>query len=505
METKAQLEKRIENIKRKKLIALKKIEQYKNQNKIEYFVPPPDDWIWESNKTCFYQNPPQKKLIEAWSNETYKIFTFTGGNRTGKSTIGVAIAFSCLFGYFPWDKSKTPINDVPYKVLIIGQKWDEHIQKTLIPKLKEWWPKNRLVKTKKNNQGVDSEWIDITTGSVLHIMSNRQEPDAFEGSDYDLIICDEPPREEIHEAATRGLIDRGGRQLFTATLLKEPWVNRQIINARNEDGTPDRTVYNVHAHMTDNIGYGLTKYNVDEYKRRYRNKPELLKARVDGIPSYMSGIIYPEFKRELHLKKRFRKGIPLDWLVDISIDIHPKEPQAVVFVATCPRNYKYVIHEIFEHGSGKYIAQKIIKIINKNQYRINKIVIDPFSKGDSNNPEGSTFEQMDRVFSNYGYYLDLGSKDLDSGIILVKEWLMSENDEPALFFFDDLVRTFYEIEGWMWDPKTGKPIDKDDHLMENLRRAIQLETRWYPMEDEDEDFEYEWITQNKTVNSVTGY
>jgi hypothetical protein len=484
----------------------KGIAKYQQDNKLEFFKPPPKGWVPDVNKTAWYHNPHQAKLFKAWMNPVYKIFALTGGNRTGKTHTAVAVVISCLHGYWIWDEFKTPINQVPFKVMMIGQKWEDHIAKTLIPKLKDLWPKRYSVKTKKNNQGVEHEWI-LPNGSVLHIMSNRQEVDSYEGGDYDLIVPDEPCKEDIWDAATRGLIDRGGKALITATLLKEPWMDRNIIKARLDDGRPDPTVFSVYAKMTDNIGYGITQENVDEYKHRYRNKPELLKARVEGIPSYMAGLVWNLIRNqpsgEGHLKDRFKRGIPIDWMIDIGIDVHPKEPQAALFLATSPKGYKYVVEEIFENMSAKQLAQEIVKLVRLKNYRVNKIIIDPFAKADENSPDGSMFTIIDNEFAKFGLGpIYPGSKDQKSGIDLVKGWLMTENEEPALFFFNDLVRTIWEIEGWMWKPETGKPVDKDDHMCENLRRLIQLDTVWEePEEEEDED-----IPQKRsTANPITGY
>ena len=83
--------------------------------------------------------------------------------------------------------------------------------------------------------------------------------------------------------------------------------------------------------------------------------------------------------------------------------------------------------------------------------------------------------------------------------------LKGPNNEPSLFVFDDCVRFIYEIEGYMWEMKdgkpTGKPKDKDDHMMENLYRILLENTQWYEMEYEDED----QPVIRSTANVVTGY
>jgi hypothetical protein len=485
---------------------LAKIDKYQRENKIFYWFPPPYGWKPDPNKTCHYHNPPQAKLIKAWANKQHEIYTFTGGNRSGKTTLSVAIAIASVLGYFPWDKNKTPINDIPCKVLMLGQKWEDHIAKTLVPKLWEWWPKNLPVKTRKN-QYTDVVWT-LENGSVIHIMSNRQEVDSFEGGDYDVFLPDEPPKEPNWDAIIRGLIDRGGRTLLTATMLKEPWAHQKIIKARNEDGTPDRTVYNVHTTMEENVGYGLTQKFVERYKWRYRNNPKVLQARVAGIPSYMQGLVINRFNREIHLKRRF--DIPTDWLIDIEIDVHPREQQAVLFIATNPRNERYLCDEIWMHGDGTAVGHAIVRRIIQRAYRrVNYIEIDPLAKSDSNNDD-TTRGKIDKVLREFALNnrwfnprpVGIATKDKDSGILAINEHLLGPNNEPSIWMFDDLVVTPFEVEGWMYDQETQKPQDKDDHFPECWYRAMLLNTRWYePEESEDEDY----VRPRATGNIHTGY
>lgn len=473
-----------EKLKTEELKHLKIKAKHESENKITLF-----------NTKAIPANPPQEKLLKAWENPNYKIFTFCGGNRLGKTTIGVIIALSTLFGKWPWNEEEIPFpHNKPRKIRYVGQGWEDHIKQVVIPALKEWWPRNRPLETRKNNQGVDYLWVDKKTGGVINIMSNNQEVRHFEGWDGDLIVNDEPTRREIRIANARGLVDRQGRELFCATLIGEAWIDREIIKKKLPDGRPDRSVFNVTGTIWDNMGFGLTEKGINQFESTLSEEEK--QVRLFGIPSYMQGLVLPQFNRDKHLKPRFKKGVPIDWLVDIAIDIMPKEPQAVLFMATSPRNYKWVVEEIFEHLGGKQLAQEIIKSIHRNHYRVNKIIIDPLAKADENCPEGSTYTQIENVLAQYenretkqAYLLDLGSKDLKSGIILAKDYLITETGESAVFFFEDLIRTTWEIEGWMWNSKTGKPVEKENHMMENFRRLLQLETRWYePDEVEDEDY-----------------
>jgi len=419
---------------------------------------------------------------------------FAGGIVHHNTTIGTVMAFSTMFGYWPWDKDKLLYfsHDKPRKVRYIGQDWEKQIKTVLIPELEKWWPANRKVIKKKNNQGIDAYWKDELTGSTLELMSNGQESDLHEGWSGDLIIYDEPCKRSIRVANARGLIDRSGRELFCMTLLKEAWISREVINAVDENGRPDKTVFNITGDISNNVGYGITQEGVDQFVKTL--SPDEYDARIKGIPSYMSGLVYPAFVRKTHLRERFK--IPLDWIVDIAIDIHPRVEQAILFCAVSPRGDKYLCNEIWGHGDGKWVAEEIVGCIKYCNYRVGTIIIDPLSKGDGNN-DNTVFDKVQRILWSHGIPLKTASKDKNSGILEIKNHLKGPNNEPSLFIFNDLVRTIFEIEGYMYDKDTQKPMDKDDHMMENLYRLMLLDTQWTPIDHwADNDVEQTYSGRN---------
>lgn len=421
-------------------------------------------------------NPLQKQLIEAWENPKYKVFTYSGANRIGKTTSLVIIALSVLFGEWPWSGKKfTFPHKEPRKVRLVGQGWETHIKAVLIPELEFWWPGNRRVTKKKNNQGVDYFWKDERSGSTLEILSSAQASDIAEGWKGDLVGYDEPPTRDMRVACARGLIDRQGRELFCMTLLKEAWIHREVVKAKLANGEIDPTVINLNGDISVNVGYGLTQAGVDQFAKTLTEDEK--QARLSGKPSYMSSLVCPRFQRELHIKDRFK--IPLDALVDISIDFHPSKPWAINFLATLKNNFKYICEEMKERGNPKYIAEAIVRKIRENDYRVNSITIDPLSKGDENNDE-TVFAIMSRVLASYGHTLDVASKDKDNGIAILNNLLWTENEMPALYFFKDCIHTIEELENWMYDPDTLKPAKKDDDFCEVTYRNCLKNTEWFP-------------------------
>jgi hypothetical protein len=213
----------------------------------------------------------------------------------------------------------------------------------------------------------------------------------------------------------------------------------------------------------------------------------------------MSGLILPEFNRNTHIKKKLKK-LPIDWVLDISIDFHPSKPWAVVFLATDSRGFKYIIDEMWESGSWKAVGESIVRRIRQYGMRVANIIIDPLCKGDANSDlhEMSVYDKMYDLFKAYGHTLRVASKDKEGGIHLLQTLLMTENEMPAIFFFDNLRRTIQEVEGWMYDDN-GKPAKVDDDMVECLYRLILLDTEYEEMDDEWEE------PQRQTASNCTGY
>ena len=484
----------------------KRIEAEWEGNKLLY-LPRPLSWHLEEGTGHKGPNPKQQLILDAWGDTSIKVFTFCGGNRTGKTSIEVWMAFSVMFGEFPWSGEKIwfPHNK-PRKVRLIGQDWEKHIKTVVEPALNEWWPRSRKVEKKKNNVGVDALWTDVKTKSTLEIMSNGTESELHEGWMGDLICYDEPPKRDIRVANARGLVDRQGREFFCMTLLKEAWIDREVIKARNEDGTPDKTVFNAHAEIYDNVGYGLTIEGVEQFAKTLKEHEK--DTRLKGIPSYMHGIVLTNFRRERNLIPRIKK-LPLDWIIDVAIDFHPSKPWDILFMATDGRNFKYLVDEIHDHGNWKTIGEDIIRKLKKYGCRVNIIEIDPLAKGDAQSDLAgeSVFDKLMVLFLAYGYVLQTASKDKENGIVMVNDLLFTQNEMPALFVFDDLKVTPQQMEDWMYDKETGKPSKDDDDMVENLYRLVLLGTQYSPPGDEDDEWEMRRrrINGNNGRNRITGY
>jgi hypothetical protein len=438
---------------------------YQQGNRIEFFVRP---------------NPPQAEVIEAFLDPRYMIIILSGGNQIGKTLILCVLGIAMMHGYLPWDgrRIKWVSHSGPRKTRLIGTDWAAHKPEGQIYEtLEEWWPQSREVVTRGSQNCPKNIWRDVKTGSTMVMASAESKVKAHAGKKFDLLLCDEPVARPIWVENKRGLMARHGKAVFAATLLDEDWMDIELIRARDKFGRLDRSVYNVEATIYDNLGYGLTKEGIEQFEKGLTEEEK--QARMLGIPSSRLGLVMKQFNVQRNMR---RKGvIPLDWIVHIAFDWHPRKQQAILFVAQNSRGEWWVIDEIWEHGSGKMYAEEIVRRVKANSYRVEySILIDALAKGDTNNDDGCTYEQVEKVLTTHKLSLDVGTKDRDSGITEIQDCLLSQNGVATLFVMEHCVRTLHEMQSWKWNKDTQKAVEENDDMMSNLYRIILRATKWFP-------------------------
>lgn len=409
----------------------------------------------------------------------------------------------------------------PVNIIITGEDWKLHLGRVIVPELKKWAPIN-FYQTKKNEQGVEFYWEWITK-STFTLMSYTQEDDLFESFRAQGAWEDEPPPKSKHTALSRGLLLDNGKTLMTLTPLKEAWILDDIVlSGRKDIGVVDNLM------ITDNpdlynsdkavlVGMGLTdeqagqffdlllyedkaagrpvtdkghaaemflERTVDESLHENISKLKILKfikdidpadvpPRVFGQFKSLVGRVLKQFDYTVHAVKPFK--VPTDWPVTVMIDFHLSTPQAISYWAVNKQDIHYCVKETWQNLSAAEIADDIIRK-KLAVFRIENAFIDPLSKGDTayvRNMLGSdikdAFSTIYDKLGEHGITLRVASKDKDSGVKNVQEWLRGPNGLPTCYVFNDCDRHLFEVQRWVFD-EHGKPIKENDHFMENWYR-----------------------------------
>lgn len=416
-------------------------------------------------------------------------------NRFGKSEMGCAEDIAHTIGERVWYPKSHPMRTLgikpsPTKGLIITTDWDK-VDEIFTGKTGKLWtfiPRSEIKSQKKNHSGVICE-LEFKNGSIIRFDTHKSfmsNPLGSESSDWDWIHVDEPITEAHWKAVSRGLVDRGGKAWFTATLLSEPWINRmfvpshddnekELIEQHTADGRPLK--YMMTGTMYDNPY--LTEEAITDFEAELTDDEK--QCRIYGIPLHLSGLVYKEFEAHRHVLKQIPAGWtdyhlpPARYTYGFAIDPHPRTPNAVLFFCVDPFGNIYFYDEIYEAVSIEGLAALIrsrqeggrhfyIKLLDPLAY-----IPDPVKR----------ITSMEQELSAHGVFCLKAPKDLATGIPNARSYLRKPS---GVYFAPTLKRTLYEINNYVWDDKHGvpsnKPRDEDDHMMENMYRILLQHPRY---------------------------
>jgi|DEB0MinimDraft_3_1074331.scaffolds.fasta_scaffold00708_10 phage terminase large subunit-like protein len=411
-----------------------------------------------------YAYVPHDKQMEFHAS-TDKLKAFIGGNRSGKTTAAI---LDCLIQSV--DKDFLPDNLKPYKhhegefyCRLVSPDFTSTMEGVIFHKIRQWVPRAAL-KGGSWDKAYDKQRrvLRFANGSWWDFLTYEQDLDKFSGAALHRVCYDEEPPgdkgEAIRQECRARLVDFGGDEVFAFTpLLGLSWAYDAIWERRHDD---DVTV--VQVDMDDNPHLdqdakrdflaGLTK--------------EEAEARKSGKFVHFSGLFYPEYSDETHLREAPNR----DHLKgqDIVVGIDPGfRRTGVVWVAFDNDNGAFVFDEFYPQEMVVGPISEAIK--DRNEFwGVDPIyVIDPSARNRATiNAEG-----VEAEFAREGIYCEHGQNDRASGILEVKARLQ----QHRLVFSSDCRNILWEISRYRRDPRSNDEfaaIKRDDHLLDAMRYAI---------------------------------
>ena len=444
---------------------------------------------------------PHEKQQWFHAHGDYKYRYVRTGNRFGKSDMGAAEDVAWAVGARLWLPPDDPNYDKgipkrPTKGLIIAIDWDkcEEIFTNEADglgrgKIWKFLPKARYVTHHRNHSGrVDCITVESMHGgnstiyfdTVQSFMKNRM---SQESSNWDWVHIDEPIPEDMWKGVSRGLVDAGGSAWFCCTPLNQPWINDFFLPNAVYEPDMDKVNYFdkkkvvIVGSMFDNPY--LDKENISDYEETLTEDER--QCRIHGVPLAMAGMVYKEFNHNTHIFREAPHGWkdistpPDDYAIYYAIDPHPRTPHAVLFAAVAPTGEIFFYRELFEASYIAELSANIRQIVDGKN--VVKAICDPIAY--LKNPVDET-TMADEFFAN-GVFFEKATKDLSRGILESKAELAKPR---RLYFSENLHRTIWEFEHYVWDQEKGKPVDKDDHMMECFYRLILTGLEYVPVDDE---------------------
>lgn len=420
----------------------------------------------------FYRPMPKQDAFHR-AAALYRRRLFEAGNRYGKTTMGAAEDCSWLRGYRPFYPEGDParragIPTHPVKGAIVTADWEKTREVWTEDsgenpgKLWKFLPRKDVASTDAHQSGALKS-VTMKNGSMVKfvpVKAWKQDAMIAESSDYDFIHVDEPCPEAMFKGLARGLMDRRGSAWFTLTALTEPWIQDWFFP---EDGHCVRdgawaeraTVYE-NTHLSAEAIADFEATLSDDEKE----------CRLLGVPMRLAGLVYKEFSQDRHVLTEEPKGWsdwkpPTEWAHYFHIDPHPQTPMAVLFCAVSPLGQHFYYDEIFDRCTVEELAKKIRQRLsgrNVIRGRVDPIAVirDPIT-------DTSIMQELAR----HGVHVTQATKDKSFGISNAKAALKRPN---FIYISPECRRYLWEIRRYAWDEKENKPVDANDHMMENFYR-----------------------------------
>lgn len=446
--------------------------------------------IAEASQGCATYKPHKKQdMFHRLGHVKYR-YARTG-NRFGKSDMGAAEDVAFALGYRPWYPEGDPARyaGIPQrctKGVILCTDWGKasevftnETSGTTQGKLFKWIPKDAFVSRSTQHGNINkivvkSKWGGESVIFLDTIAAFKHNEQRAESAWYDWIHVDEPIPQKMWDGFARGLIDANGSAWFTCTPLREPWINRFFLPSNRFELKADQPNFFGQSKVvivgasTDNPY--LSAKGIEEFAAGLDDKTRA--ARIFGRPLDTTGLVHGDFAEERHLYWEPPHGWsdintpPLDYTIRYHIDCHPVTPNAVLFCATAPTGQVFFYNEIFEACSARDIAEQVRE--KTKNYFVAAEWMDPSGFIETMRDKSCFADDLRDI----GLNPEKASKDLKRGILLTNQALQAQN---FLFFAENLTRTRYEFDNYVFeDPekKPDQPKDRDDHMMEGLHRLV---------------------------------
>lgn len=455
------------------------------------------------NPHAFFEpNGAIESFIKLVGSDNVFICLLSAANGVGKTAAGVNILSHIIYGPSgnPYFDDLPLFKKFPYPSKR-GRIVSDHttVESVIDPELKKWFPRGRYI-TKKKGRNYDYYWR-TDTGFEFELMTYDQDLGEFESATLGWAWFDEPPPLAIYKA-TVARMRRGGIIFITATpLMGSAWMYDHILAYKSEENEEDRGDTRQRAYIEADIEENCKEHGIrgllnhsDIQKMIKEYDEEDLQARVKGKFHHLIGLVFKNFNRKVHVIKPFtikRK----DWLVYEALDPHPRNPDAVMWVAVNKNGTKIVVDELYDKLITKELAANIQT--KADRFRIQERWADPSAFLEDKHQPNPAEHTLAYKLAELGLSYQKATKDRTAADRRIKDSLDYEivGDEmllaPDILIFSTCTRTIWELEHYRWAEWLGKaaerkdpketPMDKDDHMIENLGRILGQNPVFIPM------------------------
>lgn len=312
---------------------------------------------------------------------------------------------------------------------------------------------------------ISGEW------SLLAFKSYEMESVGFYGESIDCVWLDEEPNQSIYSQALTRVVDRAG--LVFMTFTPEMGVTQVVGSFMNDLKSGQALIHATWEDVSEEKGGHLNRKAMDQILSAYH--PSERDLRTKGVPVLGSGLVYPVSEDSI-LVDPF--PIPDYYQIIGGLDPGDDHPTAVSWIA---RNVD--TDTIYVYDCYRERRQDIIYHAEAVKARGKWIpIMWPHDANRKNGYGGPSLADMYRrqgvkmhweKFTNPpvpGQTEGQGGNEIMPGI----QEILTRMRTGRFKVFKTLTPWLEEFRMYHLDPKTGKPVDKGDDLMQSTRYAVQM-------------------------------
>jgi hypothetical protein len=425
----------------------------------------------------------------AFHESQQKVKVFVGGNRSGKTTAGVAdnLIQALDRDVIPERLQQFKKWEPPFYCRIVTPDFTRTMA-AVLEAVRKWVPTDQLQGgTWEKAWDKQNRILSFANGSFIEAMTYEQDLDKFGGTARHRIHYDEEPPgekgESIRIECQGRLVDYNGDEMFTFTpLLGLSWTFDQLWEARgpevSKDVWRDSDLSVVRADMDDN------PHISEEGKQAFlANLPDKIRqARKSGDFTHFKGLVYEEFDLDRHVANKEPSIEHVRNLTTI-VGIDPGiRTTAVVFAGFDKDNTMLIFDELYLHESDAIPENVAVAIKGRNRlWGIDPhyYVIDPSAR----NRSLVNADNVEAAFQRAGLTTVPGQNELEAGIFEIKRRLQSE--PTGIIVSPKCEKWLWERRGYRFDDTSDGRISvvkTRDHLLDATRYVAMERTYVAPVD-----------------------
>lgn len=412
---------------------------------------------------------------------------YIGGNRSGKTTGGIAEDIWWLTGRHPY--RKIPQGGVRGR--IVGVDFLNGIEKILKPEFMRWCPVADLRGgTWSDAYDTQERTLHFENGSFVEFMSYDQDVDKFAGTSRHFIHFDEEPPQDIYIECVARLVDTAGSWWMTLTpVMGMQWMYDDIyIPGKNN---PDSKISVIEVEMWENPHLG--KEEIQEFLDSLPEEDR--DSRVKGKFQRRGGVIFKAFDAKVHVIDNFE--LPPAGIGEVykSLDHGFNNATAWLWHYVSPDGD---ITTFDEHYASEMIISEHADQVKLMDLMHKRDAITSVGDPAIAQRNGATGDSIQAQYAQNGIYVALGNNDVTVGINKMNAYLSYSNSRPPRWHItrncENLIREIPKYRWKTWSNKKSErdnnpydvPHKKDDHAIDSARYFFTLMPDLTPHKREEE-------------------